>query len=320
MPDSLGAHYNIVAREIIAGRVVTFLGAGVNLCDRPPGIDWENSQCNYLPSGSELAAHLAENFDYSSSERQDLARVSQYVAVMIGLGPLYEELHSVFDADYPPTPVHQFLAGVPAILRAKGYPPHQLIVTTNYDDVLERAFEEADEPFDLVSYVSEGEHRGKFLHWSPETEARLVEKPNEYRDLSPDQRSVILKIHGAVNRTIPDAEQDSYVITEDHYIDYLTRTNVPNLLPVKLAAKLRRSHILFLGYGLRDWNLRVILHRIWEERKLTWKSWAIQLNPDELDRKFWMQRDVDIIKVYLKDYIAALSERVQALPPAGGAS
>jgi len=242
--------------------------------------------------------------------------VSQYVAIMIVLCPLYEDLHSLLDVDYRPTPLHRFFATLLVVLREKGYfYPYQLIVTTNYDDLMERAFQATDEPFDVVSYVAEGEQRGKFLHWPTGGEARLIERPNEYRDLSLDQRPVILKIHGAVDRST--AEWDSFVITEDHYIDYLTRTDISNLVPVTLVAKLKRSHFLFLGYSLRDWNLRVILHRIWGEQKLNWKSWAIQLNPKELDQKFWMKRDVDILNVRLEDYVAALSERVQALPRAG---
>jgi hypothetical protein len=67
-------------------------------------------------------------------------------------------------------------------------------------------------------------------------------------------------------------------------------------------------------------NLRVILHRIWGEQKLSWKSWAIQLNPGEIDIEFWRKRDVDIFDVRLEHYVAALSERMQALPRAGGAS
>ena len=51
-------------------------------------------------------------------------------------------------------------------------------------------------------------------------------------------------------------------------------------MPVTLAAKLRKSHFLFLGYGLRDWNMRVILHRIAGEQRLTYKSWAIQRASD----------------------------------------
>jgi hypothetical protein len=345
MPDPFDADYNRVINAITKGQVIPFLGAGVNLCDRTPEIEWEHGQCNYLPNGGELAAYLSENFDYPSSETQvscpscdskvplktqDLMRVSQYVAVMNGTGPLYDTLHFLFDVDYRLTPLHQFFAILPATLRAKGYPhPYQLIVTTNYDDLLERAFEEANEPFDLVCYVAEGKQRGKFLHRPPGGEARLIEKANEYYDLPLEmhgnraiaKRTVILKIHGAVDRTAPDAEQDSYVVTEDHYIDYLTRTDISILLPATLAAKLRSGHhFLFLGYGLRDWNLRVILHRIWGDQKLSYKSWAIQLNPDELDREFWMKRNVVVFDVHLKEYIAALSERVQALPHARGAS
>ena len=35
---------------------------------------------------------------------------------------------------------------------------------------------------------------------------------------------MILKIHGAVDRDEP--KEDSFVITEDNYIDYLTATDV----------------------------------------------------------------------------------------------
>lgn len=314
--DPLEGHYRAVVKALVDGRVIPFLGAGVNLCGRPAGVPWRQGQ--YLPAGGELAAYLAQSFGYPDDEAVDLVRVSQYVAVMNGSGPLYEGLHALFDADYPPTPLHQLLASLPGALRALGYPPrHQLIVTTNYDDVLERAFRAAGELFDLVTYIAEGEERGKFLHTPPEDEPVVIDRPNEYRGLNLEQRSAILKIHGAVDRLNP--ERDSYIITEDHYIDYLTRTDISNLIPVMLAARLRKSHFLFLGYSLRDWNLRVILHRIWGEQKLSYKSWAIQLKPQTLDQEFWRKRDVDILDVRLEDYVASLSQRLGALPRPGGA-
>jgi hypothetical protein len=316
MPDALDLHYRLVVKAIADGRVVPFFGAGANLCGRPAGQAWRPGQ--YLPSGNELSAYLAENFGYPVNEPLDLVRVSQYAALMTGSGPLYEELRRLFDADYPPTPLHRFFAMLPNALRAKGYTTtHQLVVTTNYDDMLERSFRTAGEPFDLVGYVSEGEQRGKFLHWLPSGEVIVIDRPNEYRGLSLGERSIILKIHGAVDRGNP--ERDSYVITEDHYIDYLTHTDISNLVPVTVAAKLKRSHFLFLGYALRDWNLRVILHRIWGEQKLTYKSWAVQLNPSPIDQQYWRQRDVDILDVRLEDYVAALGERVEALPSTAGA-
>jgi hypothetical protein len=127
---------------------------------------------------------------------------------------------------------------------------------------------------------------------------------------------VILKIHGAVDRDAP--ERDSFVITEDHYINFLTRTDISNLIPVTLAAKLRKSHFLFLGYSLRDWNLRIILHRIWGEQKLVYKSWVIQASEQEIDQRMWMQRDVEILNAPLENYLAELNVRLQRPMTTGG--
>jgi hypothetical protein len=311
--DALVRHYRNLISEIIEGRVVPFLGAGANLCGRPRSQPWQPTSHDFLPSGSELSLYLAQAFN--CPEETDLTRISEYVWVTNGSGDLYDKLHMLFDRDYPPTVLHTFLAGLPGLLRAKGYPPkYQLIVTTNYDDVLERAFRLAGESFDLVTYVAEGELRGKFTHTDPEGNAHVIAIPNQYRELSLERRSVILKIHGAVNRNFPDGEGDSYVITEDHYIDYLTRTELANLIPVTLAARLRKSHFLFLGYGLRDWNLRVILHRIAGEQKLSFKSWAIQKHPTSFDQKFWGRRDVDILDMDLERYVSVVRGRLRLLP------
>ena len=313
MQDELQMHCRRVMRAMLEGKVVPLLGAGANLAGRPPDTPWERGR--YLPSGVELAHHLASRFDYpDDGDRPDLLRISEYASVMTGSGPLYEQLHEVFDADYAIGPLHRFLASLPARVAEAGRPRAcPMVVTTNYDDALERAFRDVDEPFDVVSYLADGEHRGKFVHWAPGAEAVVVERPNEYRAVRPDERTVILKMHGAVDRTSPDAPWDSYVITEDHYIDYLARTDIANLVPVALAAKLRRSHFLFLGYGMRDWNLRVILYRIWGEQKLRYKSWAVQLRPSQLDREFWELRGVDVLDLPLAAYIAALETALTGL-------
>ena len=48
-------------------------------------------------------------------------------------------------------------------------------------------------------------------------------------------------------------------------------------------ARMRNSHFLFLGYGMRDWNLRVILHHIWSQQVRKMGSWAIERDPDPID-------------------------------------
>ena len=318
MPESLHDHCNRVIRAMGEGRVTPILGAGVNLYRRPPSVRWVPGAD--LPDAAELAEYLAEEFGYPQGETLDLMRVAEYADVMSGTGPLYAKLHDLFDANFPISPVYQFLAELPQQLkRADKLRRYPLIVTTNYDDGLERAFTKAGERFDLVSYRADGKNRGKFVHSPPEGEPTTILKPNEYTELRPNEQTVILKIHGAVARSTPEAEEaeevekDSYVITEDHYIDYLTNTEIQGLIPAMLGSRLNHSHLLFLGYSMRDWNVRVILHRIWSEQALTWQPWAIQHNPDDLDRKFWTRRGVDVYDQTLEDYVPALKKALAEL-------
>ena len=177
MSEPSESHYDTILRATADGRVVPLLGAGVNLFGRPKDAAWQ--QGRYLPSGAELARHLATLFGYPEGELLDLLRVSQFVEVTLGSGPLYDTLHQLFDADYPPTPLHELLASLPRRLGLSDRRRFQLIMTTNYDDALERAFRAAGEAFDLVWYVAETEDRGKFPHLPPDGEPRLITRPNE---------------------------------------------------------------------------------------------------------------------------------------------
>jgi hypothetical protein len=132
------SHYETVVDAITEGTLVPFFGAGVNLCGRPRDAQWRRGE--FLPSGQELAVELANTFKYPWADTRDLVRDTLYVALIRGLAPINTRLRYIFDANYPPTPLHRFFARLPGVLREKGHPPHRLIVTTNYDDVLERAF------------------------------------------------------------------------------------------------------------------------------------------------------------------------------------
>jgi hypothetical protein len=293
---------------MLDGKVVPFLGAGANMTARKEGQRFEVGV--RLPSGSELAEMLlADVAEYEDGEPV-LTRVAQHIDLNLGTGPLYERLHELFDRDYPPTPLHVMLARVAKLLRDRSL-PYQLIVTTNYDDALERAFTAAGEEYDLLVYLSAGESQGKFLHTMPGGEGVLIHSPNTYTAADVTQRTVIMKIHGAVTRHAEGVDADSYVITEDDYIEYPVHDELANFVPVTLAKRLKNSHLLFLGYSLNDWNLRVILHRLWGSRKLTWRSWAVQQKASTLDVKAWRRRgEVEIITAKLYPFVQSLSDQL----------
>jgi hypothetical protein len=364
--DDMELHYGTIIGALRDGEIIPFLGAGANLCDRPFGTKFEPGI--NLPSGGELAKHLASRFEYTHLTEPDLAWISQYISVAgRGMTALYKELRTLFVPAYPATLLHKLLAVLPGVWKEKGRGlPFKIIVTTNYDDVLERCFFAARQPFDVVSYVAGGDYLGKFRHWSyqfkpeplpvlpPREEDQseidyqnecdkhasltkdhlqrqelanqefwkkwppkiappdLIDTPNEYTGLELDERLVIFKIHGAIDRYGQQAaggqkSLDSFVITEDDYIEYLARTDISGLVPMVLAAELRSKNFWFLGYSLRDWNLRVILRRLWGEQNRGYNSWAILLNPEDLEKKTWLKQNVEILNKSLHDYICDLT-------------
>ena len=78
-----------------------------------------------------------------------------------------------------------------------------------------------------------------------------------------------------------------------------------------LAEQLSSSHFLFLGYSMRDWNLRVILHRIWADSPNRYRSWATQPTRRPLDEQFWRQRSVEVQYIGLEDYAEGLDAAVE---------
>lgn len=317
------AHLDAVVDGFKRGKVTPVLGAGVNIT----GGELREAEAwlhRLPPSGKELAQYLARRFNYPSTASIDLMLISQYVcAVGGGQASLYEELHRLFDVDFPTTSVHEVLARMPQGARAsggEGKPP--LILTTNYDDLMERALLSHGEQFDVLVYLAAdtGSH-GRFCTRTPDGDLEAIVDPKTNVDIDPGKRTVILKLHGFVDRGADDDDNnDSYVITEDDYIEYLARMDLDNLLPVKVLDRMRNCHFLFLGYSLADWNLRALLYRLSSERRRKRAWWAIQVHPSLLDRNSWRNRDVTIFDMSVREYIEALSARFDELVKAGGDS
>lgn len=286
-----------VVRALVSGRLVPVLGPRT-----------------LSVNGQTVAARLADAFDCPEEHRGDLTRVSQYVAVTQGVGPLYDQLHDLYAEPVDPGPIERFLARMPELARSSEI-DHPVIVTTGYGDALERAFEQAREDVDVVSFVATGPNRGKFVHHSPDSSETVIAVPNTYAELSLARRPVILKVHGGVDL---DAQRgrESFVVSEDDYIGYLAQSELSNVLPVTLAAKLRRSHLLFIAYPVVEWSLRVFLHRVFGDEPISYRSWAVLPGAQTIQHEFWRQRGVDLYDVELEDFVDGLERRLLEVAPA----
>ena len=298
--------YPFILGKLKNSRVIPFLGAGASLGGRQPGATWQKGSGNFLPTAGELAGHLADTTEFPTGESRDLTKVAQYYSVVGGRDALNEELHNIFNCDYQLTSLHTFLADVAAPL---------LIVTTNYDDLIERALDEknrqlgdAARPYDVVIHTTEVNSGDRLLWWPHGAPEPREVNPNKL-DLDLEERTVIYKMHGAVDRREPS--RDQYVITEDDYIDFLARMTKNKAIPAIFAEAFQTRHFLFLGYGLNDWNLRVVLNRIERDlrRPRGIKSWAIQYKPKPLETRFWQERGVEVYDQLLEEFVQRITSR-----------
>ena len=278
-------HFEEVADALLAGRLTIVVAA-----DAEP-----------------LAVELARHFGLDA-DRPELPRVSQAIATRNGSGTLYDTLHTLVEADGEPGPMHRFLATLPQLLRERSA-ALPLLVTTGYDLALERALHGAGERFDTVCYIAAGPHRGSFCHVSPEGSSTPIERPNAYAsELSMRDQSVVLHLQGRIDDS-PARVWESFAVTEDDFIHY---GDVAVRLPVTLAARLRRSHLLLLGYTLSDWTLRVVLERLWGQEQLPFTSWSVHPAPEPLEREFWRRRDVEVVDMSPSAYVAELERVVRS--------
>ena len=306
--------YGEIVDLLKKGQVVPFLGAGVNFGARPPGVSWDETTDAFLPSGAELSRYLAGKVNFPSQDPHDLsdlAKVSSYYSEMLGRRRLRERLNQLFCHQFNLCAIHTYLAEIAA------HAP-LLIVTTNYDNLTELAFNQASRAFDRVIHPTDRKDvEASVLWWKDGALEPIAVEPNKlYIDLK--TTTVIYKMHGTADCALH--KWDSYVITEDDYVDFLSRMTSQTAVPALFMRYFRARNFLFLGYGLNDWNLRVILKNLEtalpsgdapagqvEEGDV--RSWAIQFHPSEFEVELWSARGVKVYDVDINQFVKRLREQ-----------
>jgi hypothetical protein len=295
--------YKFIAKALEQGKVIPFLGSVASIA----GI---SDHTQRLPDGGQLAQRLVNQFaDYPDEDETSLTKVAQFCQECVaGRTPLYDALRETFYAGldgFPTPPVSAMLASI--------FVP--LIVTTNYDTWVERAFAAAGRPYTVLTHITNREHPkwGFLLAQRSDTPGKVdIVDPSTFSVNDHPGQSLIYKIHGTFGPEFTP-EVDTIVITEDDYIEFMVMTELKNFPPA-FTREFQRKHFLFLGYSLKDWNFRVILRKIQLTRGFGQKynSWAIQLAPSVTEQRFWSKRHVDVFDVDLAEFTRELAT---LLPP-----
>jgi hypothetical protein len=222
-----------------------------------------------------------------------LALVASYLVQKEDSLTLRDEIRQALARPTQPGRLHRCLAH-------PGFDKLLLFVTTNYDDLVERALE----PRAPWIVVDRGAPGVVWVRSRDEPWEEIETKNLGYR-ITDRSRPIVLKLHGSLDPQ--DRDSDSFLITEDHYVDFLGRSE-GGQIPQMLATAMRQRSFLFLGYGLKDWNIRVLLRKLAQARGRTERirSWAIVRKPGRVEPELWGAQDVEMLDVDLDEFVTGL--------------
>jgi hypothetical protein len=276
----------LLAARIHEKRCVAFLGAGVNVSSI-------EHQYEGLPLGAEIAQQLIGRLGIENAQFNEplyLPRIAFLYEQLKDRSELIAAVESLLaDLEREPSPVLKLIAEL----------PFRLIVTTNYDRLIERALEETGRDFRVIVQPSlQDTNMETFKH----DLATLVETY---------QGVILYKMHGSFpypvdqDQTAPSATP--ILITEEDYIYVLASQE--RGFPNELASLISGNTLIFLGYSLEDWDFRAILKNLPTEPQQKW--FAVLKDPAEWWVQFWAKQNLALYDMDIYEFAKQIEKSYQ---------
>jgi hypothetical protein len=232
------------------------------------------------PVGSALSRELAQACGFAERLPRDdpghLPRVALAYEIAFSRARLVDAVSAAVHVGKEPSPM----------LRALARLDFPVVITTNYDQLFEKALRDAGKEPRVAIYTPQ-----------------LVET-TDYRKPTA-QSPIVFKIHGDISRP------ETVVITDEDYIDFVLRMSNKepyDPLPRRLKVYLTDWTTLFVGYSLLDYNLRLLF------KTLRWKidnanvpdMYSVDFAPDPLIMDVWQSQ---------RRYVKFIAQDVWAFAP-----
>jgi SIR2-like domain len=252
------------------GKLVPFVGSGLSV---PLG----------LPDWKQLIDRVAEELEYDPAifrvNGDNLQLTEYFVAAKGSIGPL----RSIMDKLFSPDPAQIAQSRAHGALVQMDLP---LIYTTNYDEIIETAFELKQRPCYAISNIDD-----------------IARAPRD--------ATHVVKFHGTFS------DDASLVLTESSYFE---RLEFQSALDIKLRADTLGNVLLFVGYSLGDINIRYLLYKLHKLRltvkrtgKLMPSAFLVTFGSGEIQRTLLAQWGVQIIELDPVDKTASMGAFLESL-------
>ncbi|TBA43662.1 tetratricopeptide repeat protein [Rhizobium ruizarguesonis] len=261
---------NSLVESIKSQRCVLFLGAGASK-------EAKNARGDTPPDSDQLRDILADRFFKKPMHNRDVMGVAEMAIATSGsASQVYEEVRKAF-IGYMPQAAHNLITTF----------NWHAIATTNYDTIVERAYEDSTTRMQqLVPIVKDDEP--------------IDERLREFSNSVP-----YLKLHGCLNH-IHDGDIPP-ILSREVYANYSkNRTR----LFLRLQDMAFEHTFIFVGYRLDDSHIRDLIYNLGPGRRPRWYMVTPNAEPEDID--FWATKNVELIKARFGGFMAALDD---AVPP-----
>lgn len=238
---------------------VLFLGAGI-------GHNALDDAGRMMPDAHQLAQELCREFGIDASADVDLAKAAQIVDLRKGRAELLAFLTKRLKDFKPDESLCWLLSR-----------PWRAIFTTNYDHVIQRAYE---------------------LNPNPVQTPVTISSVGELVDYDPRFQVPVYHLHGAVF----DVPQQNILITENDYAEFRERRR---MLFELLKRDMATHSIVYVGYSHRDPNWKMVLAELRSEFAPSQipPSFRICPDTDPLDMEILQAAQLTTIDMGLTDFV-----------------
>lgn len=266
-------HYPPLVDNLQRGNVVIFVNARI-------------------PQETLVKLHHYFNIDSPDS----FSEVCEYVEMQHGKNLLCDKLEEYLTPQATFQILYELLASVPRPL---------LIISTSYDNLLEKTFTQRGKKFAVLSHPVRASKTG--IVWAHYSDGK---PPEEYTieslsrsNLLEQGYSLLYKIRGDL---VYGAAEKNVVLSEQDYFAFLRQ--IDQLIPNYLAGLLPGRSFWFIGDSPKNWEERLLIQAVLEKRQHNRQMLAFEETTSPFASIYWESRGAKHQAIHLPKLVEKLRE------------
>jgi hypothetical protein len=246
-----------------------------------------------------------------------LTSISSYYESNAARQDLWNWLHGIISVKTTPTRTHELIADAAKKHIDAGQEDY-LILTTNYDILMEKALDARQVPY-VVLWKNRynGMLYSRFANVPANQKAKLEERnPPKF---SPENfilkknlpMTILYKMHGCLHPERKPAD-DGLVITDSDYVDFFSQMG--KNIPPQVGGELPRKRLLFLGYSFSDWNVRSIYETVVARANRSpgeeIQDYAVTRYLSQYERTYFDKRNIIVVLEDLSAFVKGVRDQI----------